>query len=230
MPDLLLKGAQRDLLIQSEGAPAERFVWDHAERVSRIAEALLSIPELNGQAVDRRALLVAAFYHDAGWVLQVRSGDCHARDVLLKPTTDIQREMAADWMTERVSPVETAAVVQQAARIIRFMNNRRTELIEARVLADAESLDEIGPHSVCLMVRKMCAEGKTIADAVALWERQGEYRYWPARIKEGFHFATSRSVAQKRLDKLARFMDDLREAVRLEDISTMIAESQTANP
>ncbi len=221
MAEQLWKGAQRDLMVKIEGAPADPCIWDHSARVARIAEALLRIPEVQAAALDAAALEVAALYHDAGWLLQTRSGECQPRDILLKPTTDLQRELAADWIAERLAGVVGAGVIQQAARIIRQINNRRTDLPEARVLADAENLDEIGPHSIWLMVRKIHAEGRMLADIVSLWERQREYNYWPARIRDSFHFDSTRRLAQTRLDKLSRFMDDLREVVRLEDLSAL---------
>lgn len=222
MADALSSGAQRDLLVRVEGSPSDPCIWEHSERVARIAEQLCDIPELRGRPIEREALQVAALYHDAGWVLQVGAGDCHARDILLKPSNDLQREMAADWMTERVAKLVGAGVIQQAARILRQMNNRRTDVLEARILADAENLDEIGPHSICLMVRKICAEGKGLSDIISLWDRQNEYRYWPARIKEGFHFDATRQLAGARLERLARLMNDLREVISLDDVTALV--------
>jgi HD superfamily phosphodiesterase len=228
MADELWKGAQRDLMVKVEGAPVDPCVWDHAARVARIAEALLAIPELRENVVDAQALLVAALYHDAGWVLQVRAGECHARDILLKPSTDLQREMAADWMAERVAGQVGPGIIHLAARIIRQINNRRTDLVEARILADAENLDEIGVHGISLMIRKICAEGRTLGDIISLWQRQQEYNYWPARIRDGFHFETTRRLAKARLAKLSRFMDDLREVVQLEDLLGLQASGSKA--
>jgi HD superfamily phosphodiesterase len=218
MSDQLWKGAKRDLLVQAEGGPADQCIWEHSERVARIADQLLSIPEVKDRAVDRQALTAAALYHDAGWVLQFRSKEIPQRDLLLKPTSDIQREMAADWLLEQLTATLSPGVLQQAARIIRGMNNRRTDMFEARVLADAENLDEIGPHYLCLLVRKMCAEGKTLADVIITWQRQAEYQYWPARIKDGLHFESSRQIARRRLEKLSRIFEDLREVVFCEDL------------
>jgi hypothetical protein len=218
MADPLWKGAQQDLLVRVQGAPADPCLWEHAERVAHTAQALTTIPELKGRAIERAALALAALYHDGAWILQIQSGNCHPRDLLLKPTSDLQREMAANWLIERATPHVGAAIAQHAARIVRQMNNRRTDLLEARILADAENLDAIGPHSVCVMMRKIGAEGKTLADLTALWQRQNEYKYWTARIKDGFHFESTRRLAQTRLQKLTEFMDDLTRIVRLEDL------------
>src|SRR5262245_43437642 len=87
----LLTGAQRDLIVHAARLTGDPSVWEHSLRVARIADALANSPELQGRAVDRQATELAALYHDAGWVLQVRSNDCQTRDLLLKPTTDLQR-------------------------------------------------------------------------------------------------------------------------------------------
>lgn len=230
MSDQLWKGAKRDLLVQAEGSPPDQCVWEHSERVARIADQLLSIPEIKDRHPNRQALTAAALYHDAGWILQHRNREIQTKDLLLKPTSDLQREMAADWMMERLSGAVSFGLLQHAARIIRSMNDRRTDLIEARVLADAENLDEIGPHYLCLLVRKMCAEGKTLADVILTWQRQAEYQYWPARIKDGLHFESSRRIARQRLEKLTRLFDDLRVVVFCEDLKSLSTPLEQTQP
>jgi len=227
MADQLGERAKNDLCLEVMGR-RDWLVWHHSDRVCRLAELLVIRPEFADRAVDRAALRAAALYHDAGWVLQVRQGELDARDILLRPTTDLQRQLAADWMRVQLKGLLAPASLEAAARAILFLNDRRTELLEAQVLAEADNLDSIGPHTIELMVRRLTAEGKTLADLVKAWERQEEYHYWQTRIKEGFRFDPVRALAEQRWQALRQFMYHLRQAVRLEDL-TGVANPQGPN-
>ena len=75
------------------------------------------------------------------------------------------------------------------------------------------------------MIRKQHAEGKTLDDVVTSWQRQEEYHYWQARIKECFRFPSVRLLAERRWEVLRRFMTDLRKSIRLEDLAQIQAAS-----
>ncbi len=210
MPEALWQQARRDLSLRIEGPIPDLTVWEHAARVAKLSVELCGLPELANRVLDRTALTAAALYHDAGWVLQVRAGQVRLADVFLRRTSDEQRELAAHWMTEQLAPLLASGAIQLAARIVRDCGNREPKLPEAQVLAEAEGLDEFGPQAIWMMVRRQMAEGRTLAEMVDLWQRQEEYRYWPARIKENLRFPSARTLAEERWQAMARFMADLR--------------------
>lgn len=217
--DALWTVAEADLTVRLPGAPADAFVWEHSQRVVRMMELISALPELTSQPVDRAALRAAGLYHDVGWVLQVQEGHLAARDVLLRPTTDIQRELAADFLTQRCASILSGDTLQRAARAIRQYNDRRTDVVEARILSDADNLDQIGPQAIHFMMRKVAAEGRTLAELVSAWRRQEEYHYWQARIKECFHFPAVRELAELRYERMRDCMAKLCVAVMLEDLA-----------
>ncbi len=219
MSDALWNQAKADLTVKLPGAPADAFVWEHSERVARMAEFFSGLPELASLPVDRAALTAAGLYHDAGWILQVREGGLPLREVLLRPTTDIQRELAADLLEQRGLPHLPGGTLQRAAKAIRQCNDRRTDLVEAKILSDADNLDQIGPQAIHGMLRKLLCEGRTMKELAASWARQEEYRYWQARIKECFHFEAVRALAESRYERMRRCMAELQSAVLLEDLA-----------
>src|SRR5690606_40527804 len=106
----------------------DTVVWEHSERVARITAHISALPEVTSLPVDGAALSAAALYHDAGWILQVNQGEVPQRDLLLRPTSDIQRELAADWLEQRGAALLPAGTLQRAAKAIRQCNDRRMEL------------------------------------------------------------------------------------------------------
>lgn len=219
MADAIWQRGRKDLRVRRDDGVEDTLVWEHCCRVARLAEKIAVGPEMAKRVIDRQALGVACLYHDIGWVLQANAGTLPAKELLLKPTTDLQRALAADWIAKHLDGIMEPGVLSLAARAIRKSSDRSTDILEAQILAEADNLDLIGPQAVCLMVRKQVAEGKALEDLLTAWERQEEYRYWEARIKECFRLPSVRALADRRLKTLRRFMHDLRACVHLNDLN-----------
>jgi hypothetical protein len=155
------------------------------------------------------ALPAAALFHDAGWAVQVKQGRAERSQVLGRPTNDIQRELGAGMMQEQIGHLLPAAALRIAGDAIRQCNDREATLIEARLLADADNLDEFGVLNVLRQFRQYQSEGRSVEQLLASWARQHEYRYWDARLNDGFHFETTRELARRRLAAVELFMSAL---------------------
>ena len=226
----LWENAAADLRGPDAAATVDPIVWDHSTRVARLTEAIIAMPEVANHVLDRTALKAAALYHDAGWLLELWSGEISAEQLLGRPTSDEQRDRAADWMTRRLANVLELNRLRLAARTIRECNNRSTTLLEARILADAENLDQIGPQAIWFMVRRQQAQRRTFADMLQTWQRQQQYGYWPARIKECLTFPSSRQLAQDRYQMMSRFMDDLAATLGNEPVAVPETPAEQADP
>jgi len=204
--------ARHDLYSPAGEAPIDPVVWEHSLRVARLTEVIVAVPELANRVVDHAALTAAALYHDAGWVLQLRAGQLTAGELLCRRTCDHQRELAADWIVDRLKGILSPGGLKLAARIILGCNDRDTHLLEAQILAEAENLDEGGLQALWHMVRRQIAAGLSLADMLQAWRRQEQYHYWPAWIKECFRFPSVRTLAEQRLQVMSRFMAELKVA------------------
>ena len=221
------KKAETDLLVPTVSGLSDSVIWDHSSRVARIAETIALLPELKDQAVDRVALTAACLYHDAGWLLQYRAGKMGTGELLIRPTTQAQRDLAADWVKSQLVEVLPSHSLERVVLAVRCCNDRRTRVVESQILAEAESLEEIGPQAIPLLIRRqIIAEGRTLGAWIAAWERQEEYHYWQTRIKESFRFAPIRMLAEERYEAMRRFMCDLRVSVRQEDLSCLRAQQE----
>jgi hypothetical protein len=215
--------ARRDLILDVGQGQADVFLWEHAERVTRAAERIADLPDVVRGRLDRVALTAAALYHDAGWVVQYRDGLIPRSDILARPTSDLQRELAAALLQDRLGSVLTESSRSTAADCLRQLNNHDTTLLEAQVLAEADNLDQIGVLSFWQVVRRQSNEGKGIQAVVDTWCRQKEYHFWETRIANSFRFESVRQLARCRLAHFAKFMDELAREHRGDDLAQALA-------
>lgn len=196
------------LLVLPTGNGRDLWLWEHSLRVMRLAEMLATMPDLEAEQPDPTAAALAGLFYDAGWAIQARDGGLLPSQVLARPTSNIQRELAAGALIERCARRIEPEIASLAADAIRECNNRQTTMPEARVVSEAANLDEFGIMYAVRQLRQVHAEGRRIEDVLSSWNKQREYRYWEARL-DGLRFGLSRDIARDRLNALADFMDAL---------------------
>lgn len=201
--------AKKLLTIHVGEGKKDTWVWQHSERVLRLANMIAALPELATRPIDGDALAAACLFHDAGWIVQLQTGGIDRCRLLAKPTSDIQRELGAAFMRENISRLIPAASLETAVEAIRQCNFRRTSLVEAEILAEAENLDDVGVIHLIKQVRQHQADGRAIDQFLSGWKRQQEYQFWEARIKDSFRFESIRQLARVRLAAVDRFMSAL---------------------
>lgn len=204
--------AAKDLLTLPSDSPAgDRWLWEHAARVAHLTQLLALWPEareIGGDPPDRTAVTVAALFADAGWAVQVRRGEIKRWEVLNRPTNDFQREYGVGALQDHAGEFLLAETAQTAARAIREWPDRYTKVPEARVLSEAENLDEIGVLYVLRQFRQWeyQVDGRPLEQLVASWSQLVEYRFWEARINDCLRWETTRHIARERLRAVEQFM------------------------
>jgi hypothetical protein len=205
--------AAKDLLVlRGDGPSVDLWLWEHAERVMRLAQMLALLPEvreIGDEQPDQTAVAVAALFADAGWAVQVRQGEIKRWQVLSRPTNDIQRELGVGALQDHAAQLLPADTVELAIRAIRECNDRYTKVPAARALSEAENLDEIGVMYVLRQFRQYQAEGRPLEQLVLSWRRQLEFRFWDARINNCLRWEASRHIARERLKAVEQFMSAL---------------------
>jgi hypothetical protein len=194
------------------------WLWEHSERVMRLVGLLARLPEVGAKAADPDALAVAALFHDAGWVLEYHQGRCERWQLLTRPTNDLQRELGAAMLLEEAGPLLAGPVAHRAAEAIRHCNDRKTNLLEACLLAEAEALDEVGVTYILRQFRQYQAEGRPLQQLADTWRRQQEYHYWEVRLNHSFRYETTRALARQRLAAVDAFMLALDRDLRGDDV------------
>jgi len=225
--DPLLRQARAELTLGGPGKTLDLTLWEHSRRVMTNADLIANLPDVTNERVDRQALRVAALYHDAGWAVQVAAGQVPYQHVLIRPTTDIQHELAAELVESSLRHRLPPRTLERAARAIRGINNRKHDLVEAHILSDADNLDQIGPIGLLQSLRRAVVEGREVRQLVTAWQRQQEYHYWEARIREGIRFEAVRELAWRRLAAIEPFMLALSEQLESRDLAEVIRSVMT---
>ena len=210
--------AKQLLILPMGDTRQDLWLWEHSERVMRLTSMLAGLPELDGQAADLAALAVAALFHDAGWVLEYHQNRFERWQLLTRPTNDLQRELGAAMLMEEAGPLISGPTARLAADAIRHCNDRKTNLLEARLLAEAEALDEVGVMYALRQFRQYQAEGRPLQQLADTWQRQKEYHYWEVRLSNSFHYETTRELARQRLEAVDAFMTALARDLRGDDV------------
>jgi len=211
----------RDVLVTASPLGREdRFLFDHAVRVMRVAERLSHCREVRQWRIDRFALQVAALFHQAATVRldeERRTSTVYAAATMsAEDVKEYSAELAGDRLRGRV-PGRQLARIQE---IIRRAHDASIDLAEAKILSDADSLDDIGALGVWRDMRRYILEGRAVADTVRAWQQREQYGYWEARLREAFNLETARRLAERRLEAARRFKEQLaveREALDLAD-------------
>ena len=212
LPKAVLDVARQLLVMPGEGASGDVWLWEHARRVVHLSGVLALLPEareIGGDAPDAAGVSLAALFADAGWAVQVKRGEVNHWQVLSRPTNDIQRELGVGALQDCVSTLLPAEVVQIAVRAIRECNDRYSKSPEARVLSEAENLDEIGIMYILRQFRHYQVEGQPLDQLVVTWTRHREYHYWEARINDCLRWERTRHIARARLEAVEQFMNAL---------------------
>jgi len=227
--DRLLPLARQLLILPIGERQRELWLWEHSERVMQLTQLLADLPELAGQAPDHLALATAALFHDAGWALEFHQGRIDRWQLLSRPTNEIQRELGAAMLLEEAANLLPGPNARLAADAIRHCNDRRTTLLEAQILAEAENLDELSVVYVLRQYRQYQAENRALAQLVDTWRRQQEYRYWEVRLNEGFRWETTRALARQRLAAVEAFMQALERDLRGADLQAVARPTSAAS-
>jgi len=213
--------AEEVLTFQVSSGHIERWLWDRAKRIARNAEQISKLPELTkkGVSIDLFALLAAAYLSDAGYRLFTQMEGKTGWATLQLQGKQL-RENSIQIIKGKEKDPCLEGKTDLICRIIAESENRSTQLLEARVLSDARMLDEIGALGIVHEIRRCILQGKGPGALLEGWDRRIEYRYWEARLKEGFYFPSVRRIAQDRFEAMERYIQQLRKEYFGQDLES----------
>ena len=183
-----------------------RYAHDRAMRVIRCLERLA--PAV-GERIERVDLAKAAALYAAVAQNVAEPG---------KPADDEAygdaAELASDQLKDLLSPPDLDLML----RILQESRRRNAKMPEARLLADALSMEEFGLIGLWNQNRQFHASGKTLEQLLKLWKAQHDYGYWESRLRDGFHYEAARRCARERLGQMQGIYERLQREHLCEDV------------
>lgn len=206
----------------------DRWLWERACRIARYTEAICKLPEIQnkGESIDLFCLLSAAYFSDAGLKLYIKARKISFTLAALELRGRELRNFSIQILKEKENDPILKGKIEPICRIILESENRMTRQIEAQILSDARGLDDIGIFGLLQDFRRCLAQGKGARALLEGWNRKIEYRYWEARLKEGFHFRSVRQIAQSRFEAAEKCIRQMRAEYSAGDLQNIPLESR----
>ena len=224
MPEIepIIEIARGVLVGRSPLGREDAFLFDHSMRVMQVAGRLSNCREVCSWRLDRFAMAVAALFHQAatGRLEEERRTSTVYASALL--SAEDVKEYSAELAGDRLAGQVPARQLEYVQEIIRHTHDA-TDIAEAKIVSDADSLDDMGALGVWRDLRRSILEGRGVEDAVRTWQRREQYGYWDARMREALRLETSRRLAAGRLGAARAFMAQL---ARERDASDLPPEDQ----
>lgn len=208
--DAIRKQAQQDLLLTCPQGNVNSMLWEHAERVFECALLMSHLPELSNRVIDRDVLAITAFYHDAGWKVQLNEGSIKLGEVMGNILSPIHRTLGAKLVLEQLQGLADKSTLKAAAECISILSDHDMDNLHSQIVAEADHLDEFNILNASIKISKELMGGKSIEAVLDTWENQKRYRYWEKKIKDLFRFESVRQVAIARLAVLEQYIDNIR--------------------
>jgi hypothetical protein len=221
------KIGRQALMVSGPMAGFGACLWDRAERLVCTVEYICGLPELvrGGLQIDRFCLIAATYFSDSGLALCLATGEREAAEVLSNANGEELLDLSARVVEERLAGVVEKARIDKINRIITESGGRFTKMAEAMILSDARNLDDMGTAGIFNEFGRYFIGGKGVRDVLQSWKKKKDYRYWQARLKEGFRFEQVRRLAEQRLSAAEFFMKQLEAETEAQDLEEVSVES-----
>lgn len=194
-----------------------RYAHDKAMRIVRTLDKLVAALPATERPPRLDLVRIAALYACTGVDSAASNSPgkrLHSHGPLPQASIDDAAELATDQLQSILPPAD----IDLTVRILHEHRTKAPNLPEAKLLADAVSLEEMGLVGLWNQTRNCHLAGKSLDHLLKLWRTQKEYGYWEARLRDGFHFAVAREAAALRLKRMEPIFEAMQHEHLADDI------------
>ena len=219
--------AKQTLTIRTLTSEIDNSLWDRGQRLVRNVKHICQLPELGnaGLQIDRFCLITATYFSDAGLACHLETKNSKGKPLTTNTNGDDLLDFCTQMVEEKLTDVIENAKIEKINRIITGSNNHFTRMTEAMILSDARNLDDMGATGIFNEFKQHVIGGKGASDALQIWKRKIDYRYWESRLKRSFRFESVRKLAEQRLSTAEYFMNQLRVETEAHDLKELSVNS-----
>jgi hypothetical protein len=225
--DVIRHIAERTMKVPTPPGVIDNWLWDRTMRILRNVEHICRMPELTDRniPIDRFCLVAATYFADTGLTRYAQADGVFARPGLSDVNPIDLRDFSTQIVAEHLSEILPGPKIEKCSKIIIESANRFTELTEAIILSDARNLEDMGVVGLVHEFRRAALAGKGVSETLDSWRRKIDYRYWQARLKEGFRFESARRLAEQRFHTAEYIMNQLYIEHSARDVEELLQES-----
>ena len=222
--DIIKDVAKQTLSIRTIAGNLDDSLWDRSQRLVRNVEYICKLPEVEsiGSQIDRLCLHTATYFSDTGLAQFLQSGK--SVDSLAASSANAEEilDLCSKVVEEKLASHLDSSKIKKILRFLSESTNQFTKVPEAMILSDARNLDDMGAVGIFNELRRYVIHGKCVSDALKIWKRKTDYRYWQARLKKSFRFESVRTLAEQRLSSAEFFMNQLKVENSAHDLGEMV--------
>lgn len=220
--------AEKTMKIPSTSGSVDNWLWDRAIRILKNVEHICQMPELTDRniPIDRFCLVTATYFADTGSTYSAEANGLSDRPAWSDVNQLDVMVFSTQITANSLRGVLAASKIEKCNKIIIESANRFTELTEAIILSDARNLEDMGIVGLVREFRRAVLTGKSVSEILDSWKRKIDYRYWQARLKEGFRFESIRRLAEQRFHTAEYVMNQLYIEHSARDLAKSLQESQ----
>jgi hypothetical protein len=120
-------------------------------------------------------------------------------------------DRAAQRLIDELTGAMEPDLLDRTCRLLQETHQRPPMLEDAKILADAVSLDDFGVTGLLRVASELAARGESAEVLADAWQARRAYGYWNERLNNSFHFPQVRRIARRRLDHARRVIEMLAE-------------------
>ena len=207
----LIKRLQKALSVVDEHGTLGPRLIDDARRLWGRARAFIDMGLVARETLETDALELAAY------ALQLPL--TRARTLSTgRPTRSTLRERAeeaAEMLLSVAGDQTDEELLDRSTRLLQEMPHRSPMLDEAKLLADALTLEDFGVVGLIAQAVQAGRQGEGLLQIARGAQKREQYGFWEARLKDSFHFDAVREIAVRRLEQARQvasvLIDELQE-------------------